>query len=80
MARTANALSIAQNVAASVGFDVPTSLKDTGDTNAGLLLALINRSCETLSTKRGPFGQCWPELVREHVLLTAADTEWYRCR
>ena len=77
MARTSTAISIARNVAASAGFAPPSSLVGTTDDNARILLALLNRGCQILAAKRGPFGESWPELTREHVITTQEGIEWY---
>ena len=72
-----SALAIAQNVAASVGFQPPDTLAQSADPNASLMRVLLNRGCQVLAGKRGPFGECWPELTREGVLTTVDGQEWY---
>ena len=70
------ALQIAENVAAASGFEIPTTLTArTG--SARTLLALMNRGCRVLATKRGSFGETWPELTREHAFTTVAGQEYY---
>ena len=75
MANTA--LDIAQRVSASIGINVPSTLRSTQDPNANLMLALLNRSGQVLSRKRGPFGGSWTELTREHVVTTVANKDEY---
>ena len=77
MADTSKAIDIAQNVAAAIGYEVPSSLIGTGTTSAKLMLALLNMGCRVLARKRGPFGQSWPELTREATVVTVVDQEWY---
>ena len=62
MPATATVLEIAKNVAASIGFQPPDTLRSNQDPNSRLLLSLINRGGRVLASKRGPFGESWVEL------------------
>ena len=71
------ALDIAQRVSASIGINVPSTLKSTQDPNANLMLALLNRGGQVLARKRGSFGGSWVELTREHIVETVANQDEY---
>ena len=71
------ALTIAQRVAAMVGFQVPSTLRNVRDPNSSQMLALLNRSGQVLARKRGPFGEGWAELTRQHLLETVAGQADY---
>ena len=76
MPRTDTALAIAQGVAASIGIKVPDSLTaPTSDSRQ--LLTLLNRSGQTLASKRGAFRQGWPELTRRYEFTTQAGENSY---
>ena len=77
MPSTATVLEIAQNVAASIGFQPPDTLRSNRDPNSRMLLFLLNRGCGELAAKRGPFGESWVELIREHVTETVAGQADY---
>ena len=77
MPATATVLEIAKNVAASIGFQPPDTLRSNQDPNSRLLLSLINRGGRVLAAKRGPFGESWVELTREHVIETVAGQADY---
>ena len=64
------ALEIAKDVAASIGFQVPSTLRSNQDPNARLMLSLLNRGCQVMASKRGPFGESWAELTREAIITT----------
>ena len=72
-----NALTIARNVAASVGFEIPDTLTASSDPNTQKLRTLLNRSGSILAKKRGPFGESWPELTREHTIQFVAGKDIY---
>ena len=63
--------------AAMIGFGVPSTLNVSNDPTAPLMLALLNRSGRVLAAKRGPFGESWPELVREYIIHTVAGVRDY---
>ena len=44
---------------------------------ARLLLSLLNRGGRVLAAKRGPFGESWVELTREHITETVAGQADY---
>ena len=71
------AINIAQRVAHAQGVRAPSSLKSNQDVDASKLLALLNRGCKNLASKRGPFGGSWQELVREHLITTQAGVPDY---
>ena len=71
------ALNIARNVAAAIGFELPPTLRSNQDPSAQQLLALLNRGGRVLAAKRGPFGESWAELVREHIVETVAGQADY---
>ena len=71
------ALHIAQRVASMIGFEQPSTLHSTSESNAPLMLALLNRSGQVLASKRGPFGESWPELVKEYIITTTAGVRDY---
>ena len=64
------ALEIAQNVTASIGFGIPSTLKSNSEPNARLMLTLLTRGCQVLASKRGGFGESWAELTREEIITT----------
>ena len=70
------AIDIARNAAAMGGLNPPATLTG-GDTDQLKLLSLLNIGCKNLSRKRGPYGESWPSLVREHVVDTIADQPDY---
>ena len=74
MAQTA--LDIAQNVAAAIGFEVPSTLR-SNEPNARLMLTLLNRGGRVMAAKRGGFGGSWAELTREEVVTTVAGQQDY---
>ena len=71
------ALEIAKNVAASIGFQIPSTLRSNQDPNARLMLTLLNLGCAELASKRGPFGESWTELTREAIITTIAGQRDY---
>ena len=71
------ALEIAQNVAANIGFEVPSTLRSNLASNARLMLSLLNRGGQVMASKRGPFGESWAELTREAVITTIAGQRDY---
>ena len=77
MPSTATVLEIAGNVAASIGFQPPDTLRSNQDPNSRLLLSLINRGCRRMAAKRGPFGESWIELTRQHITETVAGQADY---
>ena len=77
MPATATVLEIAKNVAAAIGFQPPDTLRSNQDPNSRLLLSLLNRGCRRMASKRGPFGESWVELTREHVTETVAGQADY---
>ena len=77
MPSTATVLEIAGNVAASIGFQPPDTLRSNQDPNSRLLLSLLNRGGRVLAAKRGPFGESWVELTREHITETVAGQADY---
>ena len=70
MPSTSTAIEIARNVAINIGFEPPDSLKSRQNRASRRLLSLLNRGCKILASKRGAFGQSWPELGRVHVFTT----------
>ena len=72
----ATAIEIAQNVAAAIGFEVPSTL-NSNEPNARLMRVLLNRAGQVLAAKRGPFGGSWTELTREEVITTVAGQQDY---
>ena len=77
MPSTATVLEIAKNVAAAIGFQPPDTLRSNQDPNSRLLLSLINRGGRILAAKRGPFGESWVELTRQHITETVAGQADY---
>ena len=77
MPATSTVLEIAKNVAASIGFQPPDTLRSNQDPNSRLLLSLLNRGGRVLAAKRGPFGESWVELTREHITETVAGQADY---
>ena len=77
MPSTAKVLEIAQNVAAAIGFQPPDTLRSNQDPNSRLLLSLLNRGCRRMASKRGPFGESWVELTRQHLTETVAGQADY---
>ena len=77
MPATKTVLEIAKNVAASIGFQPPDTLRSNQDPNSRLLLSLINLGCGRMASKRGPFGASWIELTRQHITETVAGQADY---
>ena len=71
------ALEIAQNVAASIGFGIPSTLRSNAEPNARLMLTLLTRGCQVMASKRGGFGESWAELTREEIITTIAGQRDY---
>ena len=77
MPTTSTALQIAQRVADAIGIEQLASLETAGEENPRRMLTLLNRGGQVLASKRGSFGEGWPELTREHVFTTIADQPGY---
>lgn len=71
------ALEIARDVSAIVGLTTLNSLVDASDATARKLLALMTYGGRQLAKRRGPEGQTWRELTREHTFRTAEGTTDY---
>ena len=63
------ALEIAKNVAASIGFQVPSTLRSNQDPNARLMLLLVERGVR-LWRPNEDLDESWAELTREAIITT----------
>ena len=72
-----SALGVVQSVASIIGLSSPPTLENSVDPIAKLGLSLLNIGGRQISRRRGPFGDSWQMLTREHSFSTVAGQADY---